>query len=164
MSVYTESRADVIDLFLKKTGLSIPTADLIVSRPKVNDDPARPTTNTQVKFTVADTNASYSGSEVFHYNRLDLARLANYPAPDYPPITNVGVSVYALLTQIKNAMGLSFTPDDLVETFVTGTEGNTSILLKAKTTSLGWIGEFNLPLGVPPLLSSIFVKDFVLWS
>lgn len=164
MSVYLESKADVIGLFLKKTGLSIPEADLIVSLPKVNDNPDRPE-DSQIRVTVGPANASYSGSEVFYYDRLNLARLVNYPAPDYPPMAGIGLSVYSLLSQIKGSMGLQFTRDDLVETFTVSTGGaGGSVLLKAKPTSVGWSGEFNLPLGVKPLLSSIFANDTIIWS
>ena len=162
MSVYLESKADIHAAFLKKTGLSIPLADLYFSRPAVNGNPAI-TQNTAIRLTILPTNASYQGSEVFYYNRLNLAQLANYPAPDYPPITTVGTSVYALLQAIKSSMGLSFTKDDLEETFVTGTESASFVLLKAKANSLGWTGQFNLPLGQPPLLSALFNRDTIDW-
>lgn len=163
MSVYQTSEADVASLFSKKVGVTIPEADLIFSAPKVNDNPAHPE-NSQIRLTVKPTNATYKGSEVFFYNRLDLAHLASYPAPDYPPVSPQGTSVYALLQAIKNSAGISFTTNDLVETFVQGDDPNMTILLKAKDTSVGWIGEFNLPLGVRPLLSSIFVRDTITWS
>lgn len=163
MSVYLESKADIIAAFLKKTGLSIPAADLILSTPAVNDNPAF-TQNTKIRISIAPTNASYQGSEIFYYNRLPLPNLASYPAPDYPPVADVGTSVYSMLPAIKSSMGLDFTTSDLEETFATSTNGNGFVLLKAKLGSHGWLGEYNLPLGVKPLLSTIFATDYINWS
>lgn len=163
MSVYQTSQVDLLDLFNAKVGLNFAASALIFSTPKVNDDPSNPA-NTQIRVSVSPSNASYAGSEVFFYNRLDLARLANYPAPSYPPKGALGVSVYTMLADIKTSMGLDFTTDDLEETVTTGTVNDTVILLKAKPTSLGWIGQFSLPLGKKPLLSSTFTKDFIDWT
>lgn len=163
MSVYLESKADIHAAFQKKTGLSIPLADLIFSKPAVNDNPAFPQ-NTKVRITISPNNATYQGSEVIYVNRLNLANLANYPAPDYPPVAGAGTSLYAIFPDIKTNMGLTFTTDDLEETFVTSANGRESVVLKAKANSLGWTGQFTLPLGVKPLLSSIFARDFILWS
>ena len=162
MSVYLESKADVHAAFLKKTGLSVPLADFIFSQPAVNDDPTFPQ-NTKIRLTLKQSAAGYYGSEVFYYNRLALSRLGSYPAPDYPPLGNEGASVYTLLNAIKSSMGLSFTQDDLVETFVVGTAPNQTVLLKAKPTSVGWTGEFNLPMGSPPLLSTLFSNNTIDW-
>jgi hypothetical protein len=162
MSVYLESKADLLLAFQKKTGLSFTLADLIFSKPAVNDNPAF-TQNTKVRISIVPTHATHQGSEIFYFNRLALSQLASYPAPDYPPVAITGVSVYTLLQAIKSAMGLSFTTDDLVETFVQGEAPNQTVLLKAKTTSLGWTGEFTLPLGAPPLLSTLFSKDTIDW-
>lgn len=162
MSVYQKSKDDLLDLFKIKVGVAFSESYLAFSEPKVNDNPAK-TENTQIRISLTSDHPTHTGSEVFYYNRLDLARLASYPAPAYPPTVGLGVSVYTILTDIKNAMGLDFTQDDLVETFTVGTVIDSTVLLKAKPTSLGWIGEFTLPLGQKPLLSSSFVKDYIDW-
>ena len=162
MSIYSTSKADLLDLVKQLTSVTFLDSDLIFSPPKVNADVTK-VENTQIRMTIAASNASFEGSDVLFYNRLDLARLANYPAPDYPPLSQTGTSVYTLLPAIKSSMGLDFTTDDLVETIVTNPGTGEVILLKAKPTSLGWVGEFTLPLGVKPLLSSIFVSDTINW-
>lgn len=163
MSVYQTSEADIVGLFNRKTGQTVVRNDLVFGTPVVNTDVGHPE-NTKLKISVSPSHATLEGSEDFYVNRLDLARLSSYPAPDYPPSSNVGTSVYALLAGIKSSMGLDFTQADLVETFVTADGENGYILLQAKPTSIGWIGEFNLPLGAKPLLSTLFTRDYILWS
>lgn len=163
MSVYNTSEDDLVGLFNKKTTLAVVRSDLIFGVPEVNLDSSK-ARNTKIRIAIRMDHPSLAGAEDFYIDRLDLSRLSSYPAPGYPPISPVGTSVYSMLGKIKSSMGLDFTTADLVETFVT--EGGEAgyILLKAKPTSLGWIGEFNLPLGSKPLLSSLFVRDYILWS
>lgn len=163
MSVYNTSEDDLVGIFNKKTTLTMLRSDLIFGTPQVNADSSK-ARNTKIRIAVRLDHPTVSGAEDFYFDRLDLARLSSYPAPGYPPIAPVGTSIYSMLDKIKTSTGLDFRTDDLEETFVVEGGDAGIVLLKAKSTSIGWIGEFNLPLGAKPLLSSQFVRDYILWS
>lgn len=164
MSIYQESKVDVFNLLSKKAGVVISSTDFNVSLPAVNNDAAYPNQNTKIRLSPKPANTTYSGSVLLRYNRLSLNELANRPVFRYPPISSVGTSVYSLLSAIKTATGLNFTQDDLEETFVTESGDTGAVLLKAKETSLGWVGQYQLILGNKPQISTLFNSDTINWD
>jgi hypothetical protein len=164
MSIYQESKVDLVAWINKKAGVTFAATDFIFSPPAVNDNPATSTKNTKLRITVVPERAGYKGTSVIYYDRLSLAKLADFPVPDYPPTGGVGQSVYDLLARIKTATGIPFTSDDLEETFVEDDGANGRVLLKAKATSLGWIGQFYLVLGAKPSFAALFKTDSINWS
>lgn len=163
MSIYLVSEDDLFNWVSKKAGRKLTANELIISPPIVNPDVDHPE-NSKIRVTVKREVADLTGSEVLWYNRLDLAVLANYPHPDYPPVGALGASVYSLLTLIRNSMGIEFTTRDLEETFVEPNGARGKLLLKAKPTSVGWIGEHYLELAEKPSLATLFTSDKIFWS
>lgn len=163
MSIYLESETDLLAWVSKKAGQKIEAADVVFSPPVVNPDVEHPE-NSKIRMTAVQNHPTLAGSEVLWYNRLDLAVLENYPAPDYPPVAGVGTSVYELIPKIRNAMGIEFTERDLVETFVEPNGVYGRVLLKAKPTSVGWIGEHYLDMAERPSITTLFKSDKILWS
>lgn len=163
MSIYLVSEVDLLNWVSKKAGQKLTATDVDISTPVVNTDPEHPE-NSKIRVTVKRTHATLKGSEVVWYNRLDLSVLANYPKPDYPPVGSLGASVYSLLTLIRNSMGIEFTTRDLEETFVEPNGARGKLLLKAKSTSVGWVGEHYLELADKPSLATLFTSDKIFWS
>lgn len=163
MSIYLESEVDLLNWVSVKAGATLLAKDVVFSKPFVNDNPAN-TKNTKIRMTMLQSSTTYKGSHVLYYDRLNLSGLANFPVPDYPPISSVGESVYTLLQKIRNSMGVVFTERDLVETFVEDDGEAGRILLKAKPDSVGWIGEYYLELAPKPPLAGLFKSDKINWS
>lgn len=162
MSIYNDPKLDILAWVNKKTGVTFLQTDLIFSTPKANAQGVTP--NTKLRVTVSNDHPDYNGTVVIDYHRLVLSNLANFPVPDYPPTAVVGASVYSLLQKIRDSMGIYFTQDDLEETFVTDNGSHGEVLLKAKDTSLGWVGEFPLLLGGKRAFSTLFRFKQINWS
>lgn len=163
MSIYNDSRLDVLAWFNKKAGTKFSLADVIFSKPVVNTD-AGATLNSKIRVTMARTAAGYKGTVVVAYNRLNLANIANYPTPKYPPQASVGTSVYDLLQKLRNSYGIYLTRDDLEETFVTDDGAYGRVLLKAKADSVGWVGQYTLVLSSKIPLIDLFKTTSINWS
>jgi hypothetical protein len=163
MSIYNDSRLDVLAWFNKKAGTKFTLDDVIFSKPIVNTDPGA-TLNSKIRVTMARTNTAYKGTVVLAYNRLTLANIGNYPRPKYPPQAPVGSSVYDLLPKLRNTYGIYLTRDDLEETFVTDDGAYGRILLKAKADSIGWNGEYTLVLSSKIPLADLFKTKSINWS
>lgn len=164
MSIYQESKADLVAWISKKAGVTFAWSDFTFSNPAVNDNPAVSNKNTKIRATLKPEKVGYKGSTVVYYDRLSLAKLADFPAPDYPPTGGVGQSVYELLTRIRTSMGIVLTADDLEETFVEDDGANGKVLLKAKATSVGWTGQFYLVFAPKPSFASLFKTNSIDWS
>lgn len=163
MSIYNDSRLDVLAWFNKKAGTKFALSDVIFSKPIVNTDVGA-TLNSKIRVTMARTTASYKGTVVVAYNRLNLANIANYPTPKYPPQAPLGTSVYDLLQKLRNSYGIYLTQDDLEETFVTDDGAYGRVLLKAKADSVGWVGEYTLVLSSKIPLIDLFKTTSINWS
>lgn len=163
MSIYNDSRLDLVAWINKKAGTKFGLADVILSKPVVNSD-AGATTNSKIRVTIHRTTASWKGTVVLGYNRLTLANIANYPRPKYPPRAALGSSVYDLLPKLRNTYGIYLTSDDLEETFVEDNGAFGRVLLKAKADSVGWIGEYMLVLADKVPLADLFRTKSINWS
>lgn len=162
MSIYQESRVDLVGLVSLTVGITYSVTDLQFGTPKA---PAVGETvkNTKVGWRLVPS-APQKGQGSLFYDRLDLGHLGTYPPPDFPPNSPPGTSVYDMFSAIQASNGITFTADDLEETFVTVDGHQYSVLLKAKPTSLGWFGQHLLILRAPPQLSTAFTSNRIFWS
>lgn len=99
-------------------------------------------------------------------NLADLTKLSHYhKTMPYSVPTSEGLSVYTLLTQLKNLLGVRFSVNDLVETFsVRNEETNTvDLTLTAKEKSPGWYGttmvHFVAPVPIANNFGSTYLAD-----
>lgn len=116
------------------------------------------THNTKAVIYAANSNTIYKGSTIVYYDRLDLAMLANLGPLDrtkYVQVADVDVSIYSMLDLIRDAVGIQFTTDDLVETQTTAGDDGTLVTLTAKTNSIGWVGTVTLQFsGLPNIINA----------
>lgn len=114
--------------------------------------------NTKAVIYAANSNTTYKGSTIVYYDRLNLAMLANLAPLDrtkYTQIADVGVSVYTMLDLIRDAIGIQFTTDDLVDTQTVAGANGTDVTLTAKSTSVGWYGTVTLSFsGLPNIINA----------
>lgn len=141
MSIYQSIKDDIALILTTTTGLTITAAhfDIIKFRPATAQESAR-NTKIYLRFNVAAPIRSEGSA---YYDRLDISSLRKVRNPNIAVTTSaeIGVSSYNLLTALRNEYGVVFTTDDLEETFATLVGEDIQILIKAKTTSMGWIGE-----------------------
>lgn len=163
MSMYQEGRADIVSYVNKKGGTTFTVSDFVFSVPQAQAQGAAK--NTKVRLTLIPTHATFKGSLVFDYNRLDLAGMSNIPRPAFPPVGTIGQSVYTLLQKIRNSYGVLLTQDDIEDTLIQDDGEAGRVLLKAKPNSYGWIGEYTLILAYKPALSTLFTRGTTVnWS
>lgn len=118
-------------------------------------DPAITTANgknTVVVFTGKPGSIRF-GERPYYYDRLDLAlffqdELDMAPGP-LPVTINDYTTAYDLLPRIRAMYNIGIAEDDVINEVV----NSTSYVLKAKTTSLGWIGQVTLD--IQPLLTEL---------
>lgn len=90
------------------------------------------------------------GTEVMHYRRLDLGDLV--PQLLAPPRLIPQATLYELLPALTEALGIAFTEDDIEDAPVTEGVEEYRVVLKAKPSSYGWVGEGTLTfLDLPPI-------------
>lgn len=150
---------DLAALLSDRAGVTFTAAQLSFSKPKATTQ-GESLRNTKVRATVLDTTPGYTGNVVLYYDRLDLSTF-NVPWALYLSfMAVVDAPVSTLLDKVRDTLGVVFTTDDLEETVVTDDgNGNLSLLLKAKATSLGWTGQFTLSLKSFPNIATAFSGD-----
>lgn len=153
------AKDDLAALLSDRAGVTFTSAQLSFTKPKPTAQ-GESSYNTKVQVTVLDTVAGYTGSVVLYYDRLDLGSFAMPWALYLTFMAAIDAPVSTLLDKVRDTLGAVFTTDDLEETQVTDDgSGNLSLLLKAKTTSLGWTGQFTLPLKSFPNIATAFSGD-----
>lgn len=100
--------------------------------------------NTAIRIT-AKPGSAYQGTRTLTYDRLKLESLTANNVPGFRCSAYNITSVHALLPMLLYWTGIQFTTDDLEDLPLTDNGDNTkNTTLKAKTTSLGWVGEIGL--------------------
>lgn len=153
------AKDDLAALLSDRAGTTFTSAQVSFSNPKPTVQ-TESSYNTKVRVTMLDTTPNYTGSVVLYYDRLDLASF-NMPWALYLSfMAVVDAPLSTLLDKVRDTLGAVFTMDDLEETQVKDDgSGNLSLLLKAKATSLGWTGQFTLPLKAFPNIATAFSGD-----
>lgn len=140
MSYQLESVDDLIAAINAANSASVAKGDFDFSDPKPTAGTWREATgkNTAIQLT-AKTTAAFQGSQVFTYDRLNLASLANISGVRV--VADNPTSTYSVLSQLSYFTGLKLTTDDVQDLPVTTDgSGNKFVTLTAKSTSKGWYG------------------------
>lgn len=143
MSFQTKADQDLIDAVNAKNTTTFAVGDFLYSDPKpISGSWQSQITNknTVIRLT-AKASTGYEGYVDILYNRLDLSLLAKIPGLLFR--VQQTTTLYAELAKIQADTGIQFTTDDLEDQTITVQAGvsEVSVLLKAKTNSLGWIGQ-----------------------
>lgn len=164
MSIYQKPLDDLALLLSTAAGVAITSSHFTIRGFKAVTDPSY---NTKVNV-LFNATAPIAGDKTFMYNRLSLASLINLNTmrATRRSVTPVGqgVSVYTLFPELRDTLGIQFDTNELEETFAADDGVGISIKLKAKTTSLGWVGEYIQTFSYNPNIATAFfsagLKDF----
>lgn len=161
MSIYQTAKDDIALALTASTGLTITSAMFTIAafRPTIGQESPR-NTKAHIIFTA---DSPVRGETDVYYDRLDLAGLLAIRNKIAPPATTLadGVSLYAIFNQVRDEYGVSLTTDDVLDA-VSYFEGpSCKIQIKAKPTSLGWIGDSVILFGTAPLISSAFTTTYL---
>lgn len=136
------SKADIVRGLNSANGTSFLLSDLAFSNPKVVSGSWQgiaSTRNTAIRVTAAS--ASYQGSKVIQYNRLDLGQLANLHGIERLAAWEPK-STWDLLDPLAFYTGIKFDQTDLQNLPITlNADGSGQAQLSADPNSLGWIGS-----------------------
>lgn len=156
MSLYQNSQDDLSAILSAAAGMTIASGDYTVAAVRATVAGDNTTFNTKAAISALGS-GNYTGNTTVFYNRLDLGALTNFSP--YLQTAAPGVSVYTLLTTLLNQYGIRFTTDDLVDHSTTDNgDGTVSLVLEAKSTSLGWINSVTVKFASSPGLSSLFIS------
>lgn len=162
MSIYQASKDDLAALLTTASGVPITSSqfDIILMRPTVAADNSVFNTRIRVNF---NSTATLAGAKDFFFDRLNLADLPklNYftSATRYRAVVGVGLALTSILTIIRDNTGAVFTSADLEDQTTTGDSSGVSVILRAKSTSVGWYGECVANFSLPPSISTVFTTD-----
>lgn len=128
----------------KNPTANLQEADLTFSNPKVVAGTwleGVTSKNTAIQLT-AKPSAAYQGSNIYKYDRLNLASLASIAGvqikADNPSTT------WDVLKSLEYYSGVRLTQDDVEDLAIVNDNGTLSAVLSAKTTSIGWIGSVSI--------------------
>lgn len=116
--------------------------------------------NTKLAIRAKATDATYRGEQVLYYDRLNLNDLVHLQPYMFKVGMPIGANLYDNLDRVLKQTGLRFTADD-VEDAVTQEEGNdiVSVMLVAKSGSLGYVGSYKLLMADIPHISEAFYSS-----
>jgi hypothetical protein len=155
VTVYATSLGDLTSLINAKTSAALTNEfDVIGIIATPSGESPR---NTKAMLQAKTTSTVYQGRKVIYYDRLNLADLAKFQYFKVP--IEEDISIYAALNLLRDALGIKFTTDDLVETQTVLTETGVEVTLTAKPGSLGWTGTVTLEFNELPHISTAFYSD-----
>lgn len=123
---------------------------------KAHDGSVEASANSEV-WVIAGASSTFKGRTKVYFNRLNLADLANFKM--VPQQSVADYNLYDIFDTIRNQTGITFTQADLEPAVVVDTGTQLQILLKAKTGSLGFVGEYTLRLKNYPDISTVFTSN-----
>ena len=155
MSLYQKSQGDLAAILTAAAGVTIAPTDFTVVGVRATVAEDNSSFNTKLALQ-ATTTGSYQGQTYVFYDRLDLGSLPNFNP--YKLSVAAGVNVYDMLSTLRNQYGIRFTTDDLVNhATVDNGDGTYSLLLEAKSTSIGWFGSGTVLFAGQPNLATAFM-------
>lgn len=161
MALRDDAKVDVLGYIGKLGSITLAPETLILSRPAALTADASGK-NTAVKVTMLDT-ASYAGTGVYKYDRIDLANMVKLFAYAVP--VGQANTLYDFIDRFKSLTGINVSRDDLDDSpVVENADGSTTVLLRAKATSLRFTGEGNLAIRGLPSIRTAFTSNTMLWS
>ena len=157
MSIYVKSLDDIAAMLVAAGATGVVSNDIkvIALKPTPSGESVN---NTKAVIQMQPSNVSFTGTTIVYFDRLDLSKLANlgpFDKTKYLTFSDVDVSIYTMLDSIRDAVGIQFTTDDLVETQTVAADDGTDVTLTAKSTSLGWTGTVTLRFsGLPNIINA----------
>ncbi|QVW55050.1 hypothetical protein pEaSNUABM29_00006 [Erwinia phage pEa_SNUABM_29] len=148
MAIYIPAKDVLLSAINNANSLSIKATDFVWSAPKdIRGTDKGNTTekNTQVKITADGVAGStWSGKKNIYYNRLKVQDIVMLIG-DTLAIGPSNAKLSQALTGLNQRYGFVFTTDDLEEADILWNTDKTAgtVVVKAKTTSLGWIDQYN---------------------
>ena len=145
MPLYTEIKTTLIDNLNKLNGSSVKVAELTFSKPQSTGgkwNGKDVTQNTAVRIT-ATPGASWTGTTVLLYNRLNLNDLATLIG-NVVKVSGVD-SIYKFVSALNSFYGLGLLQSDFKDEAISiNSEGTGLVKLTALDTSLGWTGTWEV--------------------
>ncbi|QXO10937.1 hypothetical protein pEaSNUABM54_00111 [Erwinia phage pEa_SNUABM_54] len=142
MALYSDVKQTIIDNVNSLNGSNVVMSQMTFSKPQPTNGKWNGkdiSQNTAIRIT-ANAGATWTGTNVFLYNRLDLNDLVTMigdrikgPQPD---------TTAKLASAFNTVYGLNFVPGDIVDQPITYENEVAQVTLKAAPDSLGWIGEW----------------------
>ncbi len=146
MALYRDPKTVLLETIEQRNNITLDPVDYDFSEPvPVSPPPGSSAVyNTAITVTANNVAAPYQGDYDFYYNRLDFAELESMV--DFY-IRSPGVATsHDVIDPLNRRFGLSLTTDDIELLDTVDMGGYYEVLIKAKTTSIGWIGEATLRL------------------
>ena len=160
MSTYQKSFDDIVSLINAKATLMLTASQLNILG-MIPTPAGESTYNTKMRVSVISTDPTWRGEKTFYYDRLNLARFGDLltflPEGRLRIPANLGVSSYALFSELRDALGVQFETTEIEDTttYLDSNDG-VSLLLKAKPKARGWTGEFIVKFKNPPNIATAF--------
>lgn len=156
MALIEGSKRDIWVNLNRETLVTIPFEDLVFSAVAKDEGEVD---RTLLRLT-ASNDHPYRGTYVLKYRRLRLDTLPRLLVK--PPRLTPRNDLYELLPYLKHALGILFSEEDVENAPIIEEEGddNYSVVIKAKPTSHGWVGECKLHFkDLPPLAIPVHTTD-----
>lgn len=157
MSIYQITKTDMVGYANAQSGQTIPEADVTFSsaKPASANEVIKYGKNSRCAITFSASSTLATGSALLWYDRLDLAIISKMvlvprKAPPGAPIADV-------INDVRAMTGIRFDLTELESTTLVANSsgGGSTLLVKAKPDSLGWIGSVSIPfLDVDPIASA----------
>lgn len=148
MPLYADVKTNIVQDINRLNGSNVRPEQMTFSKPQATGgvwNGKDVTQNTAVRIT-ANAGATWSGTNVFLYNRLDLSDFVTMIGTKIKGPQSVE-STAALAKSFNTIFGFNFVEGDILdEPIVIDPSGITTIVLKAHPESLGWVGQWEFTL------------------
>lgn len=148
MSVFQAPLANLMGYINAANGLALVASDLTFSQPKPTDGTWQGVATTKnTKITLRPATGKYVGKVTVVYDRLQLGDFVKF-RPSTPVPAYQITKVHDLLPALIGAWGLNLTTDDVENDDLGLTNGAGTFTLRAKATSLIWLGSVPVTVAV----------------
>lgn len=168
MTIYQDIKTELAPLLSTALGTAIAETEFTIVGTRAvtgQESVTHGNSNSKIAVQAVEESTLYQGRELIYINRLDLANLRKLSYYNqtmaYAGATGSGLSVYSLLTRLKDCLGARFTVADLEETFTTEVNGFTELMLIAKTNSPSWFGSTKIIFEAPEKLDNAITTEYL---
>lgn len=144
MSLYKDPRSTILHLLEVENNITLDSSDYDFSAPTPSSPPDGSDASYNTALTISNNNpaAPYIGEVEVYYNRLNLADL-KVLADIYVHSPDINTT-HEILPSLNRRYGLNLTVDDVEDLPTDPYDGYRIAHLKAKSDSIGWIGEIDI--------------------
>lgn len=154
MSIFDSSLSNIADLLTAATGFPTSVNHFTLGSPVPISDGDE---NTEILVTMLP-DATYFGSKLFQYSRLDLSDLSHYTLAPIGGIEGMDLKT-ELFNELIAVTGIQFDPSEFEDSKVIEVGGELLLPLIALPSSVGWLGSFNYPVKLMTDLSAAFTTN-----